>query len=98
MYLYEFGRYDNPKAGFAINSLSDLLGTETKTVEQIKNELYSLACDFSMIVTDNRSYIMISGLGENMEAAMEIVEDYLRNVKGDDAKLAGTQEGQDQGA
>ena len=88
MYLYEFGRYDNPKAGFAINSLSDLLGTETKTVEQIKNELYSLACDFSMIVTDNRSYIMISGLGENMEAAMEIVEDYLRNVKGDDAKLA----------
>ncbi len=88
MYLYDFGSYDNPKAGIAMSKYFQLLGTDTKSLEEIQSEFYALACDFRIVVTSTRAYVMIFGLGENMQRAMALAEEYMSNVKGDEEKLA----------
>jgi predicted Zn-dependent peptidase len=66
-----------------------LLGTAEKAAEQIQRELYDLACSFNISVTTDTTYITINGLSENMEKALQIVEDYIANVVGDDEVLSG---------
>jgi predicted Zn-dependent peptidase len=47
-----------------------------------------LACNASVSASGEKIYISVSGLSENMEAALAIIEDKIANVKGDDAVLA----------
>ena len=85
-YLYEFGATTSKSLPLACQYM-EMLGTADKSVEQIQRQLYDLACDFSIVSSLDRSYITISGLAENMEAAMAIVEDYVANVEGDEEVL-----------
>ena len=62
--------------------------TAEKTAAQIKKELYDLACNASVTAAGEKVYINVSGLSENMEAALAIIEDKIANAKGDDAVLA----------
>lgn len=83
----DFGSKDNKVIPFACRYFR-YLGTMDKTVEQINSELYALACDASVSAGSDNVYISVSGLSENMEAALAIIEDKIANVKGDDAILA----------
>ena len=65
----------------------ELLGTADKSAEQIQRELYDLACSFSISVNGDNTYITISGLSENMDKALKIVDDYIANVEGDEEVL-----------
>ena len=85
-YLYQLEEKD-PVLEFA-SGYFDLLGTADKPLDEIQREFYDLACDFSITVTDHRAYVTISGLGENMERALALAEEYMNNVEGDDAVLA----------
>ncbi len=85
--MVDFGDKDNRYISYATEYF-DYLGTAQKTVEQINSELYSLACDASVTVGKERFFISVSGLSENMEKALAIIEDKLANVKGDEAVLA----------
>ncbi|MEG1982315.1 MAG: insulinase family protein [Alistipes sp.] len=87
MYLYEFGTNDDPALSIAVSDYFNLLGTDSMSLSQIQSELYALACNFNIIPTTNRTYVMINGLGENMQKAITLVENYMRNVKGDDTIL-----------
>lgn len=64
------------------------LGTNTKTAAQIMQELYALACDISVRVAPTKTTLSISGLSENMEAALAILEDKLANAQPDEKVLA----------
>lgn len=64
------------------------LGTNEKTAAQIQQELYALACDVSLQVAGKRTYLVLSGLSENMEAALKIIEDKLGNIQPDEAVLS----------
>lgn len=87
IYLYDFGTNTNPKIDLAIDYMN-LLGTDSKSLAEIQKELYALACDVRLVTNDNYTYVVIVGIAENMTKAMAIAEDYINNVKGDDAVLA----------
>ena len=86
-YVYDFGVLTDPTLRY-VSKYFSLLGTDTKSLEEIQRAFYDLACDFSLTATDTRVYLSISGLSENMEAAMALAEEYLQNVQGDEEILA----------
>ena len=86
IYLYNFGA-TNFKSLPLATSYMELLGTADKSAEQIQRELYDLACTFNISTALDKTYIVITGLSENMEKAMKIAEEYIANVKGDEDVL-----------
>ena len=87
IYLYDFGASTFKSLPLATKYM-EMLGTADKSVEQIQRELYDLACDFNISSSLDKTYVVISGLSENMEKAMKIAEDYIANVEGDEEVLA----------
>ncbi len=87
IYLYDFGTNSDPMMSYAFDYL-DLLGTDTKSVEQIQRAFYDLACDLNVYSTGRQTYININGISENMEAAMALAEEYMANLKADEKILA----------
>lgn len=85
-YLYQFDDTD-PVRSFATKYF-DLLGTDSKSLDEIQRKFYDLACNFSLTASGNRVYATISGLGENMDKAIALAEDYLNNVAGSNEVLA----------
>ena len=86
-YMFDLGTLNDPALGLAFN-YTEYLGTLAKSAEQIQSELYGLACGFSLRASSSRCYISISGLGENMTQAMDIVEDLVANAVADETILA----------
>ena len=86
-YMFDLGTLNDPALGLAFD-YTEYLGTLAKTAEQIQSELYGLACGFNLRASTSRCRITISGLGENMNKAMDIVEDLVANAVADEAILA----------
>lgn len=87
-YVFDMGTANDPKWGLALDDYRSLLGTDTKSLEEIQRAFYDLACNFSVSCTSDRIYVQINGLDENMAAAIALTEDYLKNLKGNEAVLA----------
>ena len=79
-YVVDIGTYQDRYLNMAAGYL-EYLGTDKYTPEQIKEEFYKLGCKFSMAAGSERSYVSISGLSKNMEAAMNLFEHVLHNAK-----------------
>ena len=54
------------------------------TNEQIKQQLYKLACDYSVSQSDDELVITLQGLSENMMPALRIVKDLIDNGQADE--------------
>jgi len=80
VYRYNYGRFYDKKAGITNNFL-DQLESENRSLSQINRQMYDLACSYSIGFGDKYATVRISGLSENMEKAMAIVEDILNNPK-----------------
>lgn len=80
MYVFDMGTNEDKALGTAVQYL-DYLGTSKMTPEQIKQEFYKLACDFFVSPGNERSYVGLSGLNENMGAAMELFESLLADAQ-----------------
>ena len=81
-YVFEMGNDNDKWLGTAFSYLS-FLGTSTKTAEQIKSELYALACSFSVSASSDRVYVTISGLSDNFEKAVTLLEERLADPVAD---------------
>lgn len=81
-YVFDFGTETDNRLNLA-SSYIDYLGTNTKSAEQIKQQFYKLACSFGVSSTARHTYINLSGLDENLPAAMQLMEDVLANAKPD---------------
>lgn len=81
-YVYEMGNNHDKALGTAFSYLS-YLGTSQKTAEEIKSELYKMACYFHVMATDDRVYVYVSGLSDNFEKAMALLEERLADAKAD---------------
>lgn len=81
-YILNMGKDNDKKLALAIDYL-DYLGTEEKTVEELQQEWYRLGCNFYVSSGTDRCYVYISGLDENLETAMQLMENILANVKAD---------------
>ena len=80
VYRYNYGSFYDKNAGIT-NSFLDQLESENRTLSQINRQMYDLACDYSIGFGTKYATVRISGLSENMEKAMAIVEDILNNPK-----------------
>ena len=85
--MFDLGTIVDPALGLAFD-YTEYLGTLAKSAEQIQSELYGLACGFNLRASTSRCRITISGLGENMTKAMDVVEDLVANAVADEAILA----------
>lgn len=85
-YYFKIGRYNDKKLDIAVDYLP-YLGTSKMTAEQINQELYKLACSFNVSAGAEETWVSISGLSENMDKAIKIVEDLLADPKADQKAL-----------
>ncbi len=81
-YTTEIGSNHNLKLALAVKYLP-YLGTEKFTAEQIKKELYKLGISLSVNTGLDRSDIVISGLDQNKEAGIQMLEQLLAGAKPD---------------
>ena len=81
-YVFDMGNNHDKALGTAFSYLS-YLGTSTKTAEEIKSELYQMACTFNVMATDERVYVYVSGLSDNFDKAMALLEERLADAKAD---------------
>jgi len=85
-YKYDFGTNSNPKLELAMDYLN-YIGTTTKTNEQFNKEMYNLGLNWSVNVTEEDMSISLSGLEENFDKGIMLVEDLLNNPKADKGAL-----------
>ncbi|MCQ2156317.1 MAG: insulinase family protein [Bacteroidales bacterium] len=79
-YVFETGRLNDKKLSFACDYL-DYLGTSKMTPAEVKKYLYSLACDFSVSCSDERTYVSLNGLAENMDKVMAFMEEFIADAQ-----------------
>ena len=82
-YKYDFGTTADNRYETAL-SYMDFLGTKKMSATEFKQRLYKLACNISMNVTDNETYLTLSGLSENMPEALKLAEDLMQNAQVDE--------------
>ena len=83
---YNYGTLDNPELSRA-NELWTLLGTESKTFEEIELELQKMGVYMYVNVNDGYTTLSISGFEENLDEILAICEDKIFNAKFDASKL-----------
>ncbi len=81
-YVLDMGKNNDKKLPLAVDYLQ-LIGTSKMNNEQINKELYKLAVDMNIFTSDDRVYISLSGLQENFEKAIQILEQLLKDPKPD---------------
>ena len=82
VFRYEFGHEDDNRYDIA-SAYLDYVGTDKLSAMEIKQQFYKLACNYYVNVNGNNLNISLSGLSENMPAALQLLEDVLHNAKAD---------------
>lgn len=86
MYVFEIGNNNDPYSNMAFNYMK-YLETGTKTLEEINRQFYDIACSFNVSSAAERSYIVISGLNENMDQAMKLMEEIFADAQPNETAL-----------
>jgi predicted Zn-dependent peptidase len=85
-YYFPVGSYDNKMLSFA-GSFIDYLGTDEYSAEDISNEFYKLACSFNIRVDSEETRMTLSGLSENLEAAVILFDKLVMNAAAEKNEL-----------
>ena len=86
-FRYEFGNEDDNRYDVASQYL-EYLGTSKMSAAEVKQEFYKLACSYYISVGSDHMDIVLTGLGENMEAALTLLESLLTDAKADEEAYA----------
>ena len=81
-FRYDFGHEDDNRYDIATNYL-DYVGTDKLTATDVKQQFYKLACNYSVNVNADNLTVSLSGLSENMSAALKLLEHVLQHAKAD---------------
>ena len=81
-FRYEFGQSADNRYDVA-NQYLNFIGTDKMTAAEVKQKFYELACSFSATVWDNYINVSLSGLNENMQPALALLEDVMNHAKVD---------------
>jgi len=79
-YYFLLGR-DHDKMLTLSSGLLDFIGTSEYSAAQIKQEFFKLACKYSFSTTRDETFVTVSGLSENQELAVELLEKILTDSK-----------------
>lgn len=80
-YLIETGTNQDKKIGLALNYLN-YLGTSKYSPTQLKEEFYKLASSFGVNSSEDEMSVTLSGLNENFDKSMVLLEELLSDPKG----------------
>ncbi|MBQ4161528.1 MAG: insulinase family protein, partial [Parabacteroides sp.] len=80
VYVFEMGN-NNDKAMSTAVQYMKYLGTSKKSLKEINEEFYRLACYFRVSSGAERSYVTLQGLKENMPKAMALFEEILADAQ-----------------
>ncbi|RNC65366.1 pitrilysin family protein [Proteiniphilum sp. X52] len=80
IYVFDMGNNTDKAIGTAFEYMR-YLGTSTKSPEEIKTAFYNLACSFGVYPGSERVYVMLSGLAENMNQALDLFEELLADAQ-----------------
>ena len=83
-YVFDMGNDHDRLLGTAFSYLN-YLGTSKHTAEEIKSELYKMACSFGVSSSNDRVYVSINGLSDNFEKTMLLLEERLADATVDAA-------------
>ena len=86
-YMFETGSYADKELPWACDYLN-YLGTSRMSPEEVQKYLYSLACDFSVSCSGERTYVSVNGLAENMDEVMKFMEEFITDVQPNPEALA----------
>ena len=87
VFYFPFGSAADKRLDAASEYL-EFLGTDSLTAEQIKQRFYGLACNCYVGVGPYQTTVIISGLDENIDEALALGENYIKNLKVDSAAYA----------
>lgn len=89
VYRFEFGSRAGElgKTFDLAADVLDYLGTSKHTNDQLQQEFYKLACNYSVSVGAENINISISGLSENMQKAVDLVEEIITTCQPDEQAL-----------
>lgn len=85
-YVLDMGENHNKKLPLAISYLQ-LIGTSQMNNEAINKELYKLAVNLNIFSSRDQVYVSLSGLQENFEPAVKLLESLLNDPKPDQEAL-----------
>ena len=85
-YHWEMGSNHDKVLPFA-GSFINFIGTSKYSAEDISNEFFKLACSFNVMVGSDDTRITVSGLSENLEAAIKLFEELVLNARADQEAL-----------
>ncbi|GAD05033.1 peptidase M16 [Porphyromonas crevioricanis] len=85
-FIFDMGSSNDKKVELATSYLN-FLGTDKLSPEEVKQEFYKLGIDYSVSTGQDRTYLMLSGLGRNMGKGVKLFEELLANVKPDSKAL-----------
>jgi len=77
--IFDMGNDNDKKLALAVGYL-EYLGTDTYTAEELAQEFYKLGVDYSVNTGSDRSYVSISGLQENLDKGLELLEHLMANA------------------
>ena len=81
-YIFDMGKNNNKLLPIAINYLK-YLGTQDKTIDDLQKEWFRLGVNFNVFASDDKCYVYVNGLDENMEAAVKLMEEIFAKVQSD---------------
>lgn len=84
--IFPVGEMHDKVLPFAARYL-DKLGTDKLSVEQIKTQFYTLACNYSISVSDDETYVTLSGIDGCRDKAFKLMMDIVENAVSDSMAL-----------
>lgn len=87
-YRYDMGSRNNLLLAVAAQYIQ-FLGTDKYSAEEISKQFYNIACSFNVNAQAESMAINLSGLGENFDKAVELLEHLLANCQPNEAALNG---------
>ncbi|MEN9685211.1 MAG: hypothetical protein RLZZ28_997 [Bacteroidota bacterium] len=87
-YRFNMGSWNDKLLPLAFQYLQ-FLNTDKYTAEQISKEFYNLACSYNIAGGTEETTVSLTGLQENFDKAVTLLEYVIKNCKADDAALEG---------
>ena len=78
-FIFDMGRDNDKKLPLAVGYL-DFLGTDKLSPEEVKKEFYKLGISYGVQAEGDKSYVYISGLKENLEKGLALLENLWSNA------------------
>ena len=85
-FIFPAGEMNDIMLPYATRYLNNI-GTDKMSINEIKTQLYSLACQYNISCSDDETYITLTGLSENMEKAFKLMMHVIQHAQVDTKAL-----------